>query len=101
MTLILNDDDVKQVLTMEITMNALDQAYRELTRREAVCRPRIDVQDSDERFDQDLSVGHDGRRLHFRLFCHPHEVGRDLRAGVSKARLPRKNICPGPAGSAA
>ena len=29
---------------MEITMNALDQAYRELTRREAVCRPRIDVQ---------------------------------------------------------
>ena len=44
MTLILNNDDVKQVLTMEITMNALDQAYRELTRQEAVCRPRIDVQ---------------------------------------------------------
>ncbi|SRR6266511_3463349 len=44
MTLILNNDDVKQVLTMEITMNALDQAYRELTRREAVCRPRIDIQ---------------------------------------------------------
>ena len=44
MTLILNNDDVKQVLTMEITMSALDQAYRELTRQEAVCRPRIDVQ---------------------------------------------------------
>src|SRR6266536_1781324 len=44
MTLILNNDDVKQVLTMEITMNALDQAYRELSRREAVCRPRIDIQ---------------------------------------------------------
>src|SRR6266576_267277 len=44
MTLILNNDDVKQVLTMEITMNALDQAYQELTRQEAVCRPRIDVQ---------------------------------------------------------
>ena len=42
--LFLNNDDVKQVLTMEITMNALDQAYRELTRQEAVCRPRIDVQ---------------------------------------------------------
>jgi alanine dehydrogenase len=42
--LLLNNDDVKQVLTMEITMNALDQAYRELTRQEAVCRPRIDVQ---------------------------------------------------------
>src|ERR671910_3139605 len=44
MTLILNNDDVKQVLTMEITMNALDQAYQELTRQEAVCRPRIDIQ---------------------------------------------------------
>ncbi|HVO93564.1 MAG TPA: ornithine cyclodeaminase family protein [Terriglobales bacterium] len=44
MTLILNNDDVKQVLTMEITMSALDQAYRELTRQEAVCRPRIDIQ---------------------------------------------------------
>src|SRR6266508_4274298 len=44
MTLILNNDDVKQVLTMEITMNALVQAYRELTRREAVCCPRIDIQ---------------------------------------------------------
>ena len=44
MTLILNNDDVKQVLTMEMTMNALDTAYRELSRREAVCRPRIDIQ---------------------------------------------------------
>lgn len=42
--LFLNNDDVKQVLTMEMTMNALDQAYRELARQEAVCRPRIDIQ---------------------------------------------------------
>lgn len=42
--LFLNNDDVKQVLTMELTMNALDQAYRELARQEAVCRPRIDIQ---------------------------------------------------------
>ncbi len=42
--LFLNNDDVKQVLTMEVTMNALDQAYRELARQEAVCRPRIDIQ---------------------------------------------------------
>ena len=27
MTLILNNDDVKSVLTMEVTMNALEQAY--------------------------------------------------------------------------
>ena len=33
MTLILNNDDVKSVLTMEVTMNALEQAYSELTRR--------------------------------------------------------------------
>ena len=43
MTLILNNDDVKQVLTMEVTMNALEQAYTELARQEAVCRPRIDI----------------------------------------------------------
>jgi alanine dehydrogenase len=42
--LFLNNDDVKQVLTMEVTMDALDQAYRELARQEAVCRPRIDIQ---------------------------------------------------------
>ncbi len=31
MTLILNNDDVQQVLTMEITMKALEEAYAELT----------------------------------------------------------------------
>jgi ornithine cyclodeaminase/alanine dehydrogenase-like protein (mu-crystallin family) len=44
MTLILNNEDVQSVLTMEITMAALEQAYAELTRQEAVCRPRIDIQ---------------------------------------------------------
>ena len=44
MTLILNNEDVQDVLTMEITMEALDKAYRELAREEAVCRPRIDIQ---------------------------------------------------------
>src|SRR5262247_2361804 len=44
MTLILNNEDVQAVLTMEITMEALDKAYRELAREEAVCRPRIDIQ---------------------------------------------------------
>jgi hypothetical protein len=29
---------------MEITMQALEQAYAELARQEAVCRPRIDIQ---------------------------------------------------------
>jgi len=44
MTLILNNDDVKSVLTMEITMQVLEEAYRQVASREAVCRPRIDIQ---------------------------------------------------------
>jgi ornithine cyclodeaminase/alanine dehydrogenase-like protein (mu-crystallin family) len=42
MTLILNNEDVQSVLTMEVTMSALERAYIELTRQEAVCRPRIE-----------------------------------------------------------
>lgn len=44
MTLILNNDEMKRVLTMEITMEALEEAYQEISRNEAVCRPRIDIQ---------------------------------------------------------
>jgi ornithine cyclodeaminase/alanine dehydrogenase-like protein (mu-crystallin family) len=43
MTLVINNKDVAQVLTMEATIDALEQAYRDLARREAVCRPRIDI----------------------------------------------------------
>jgi ornithine cyclodeaminase/alanine dehydrogenase-like protein (mu-crystallin family) len=43
-TLILNNDDVQSVLTMEIAMRALEEAYSDLGRGEAVCRPRIDIQ---------------------------------------------------------
>ncbi|MEP1217624.1 MAG: ornithine cyclodeaminase family protein [Marinobacter sp.] len=39
----INNDDVKQVLTMEMTMDALEQAYSEHVAKEAVCRPRIDI----------------------------------------------------------
>jgi ornithine cyclodeaminase/alanine dehydrogenase-like protein (mu-crystallin family) len=44
MTLIINNDDVKNVLTMEITMKALEDAYRQIAQSEAVCRPRVDIQ---------------------------------------------------------
>jgi alanine dehydrogenase len=44
MTLILSNDDVRSVLTMEIAMRALEEAYAQIVRREAVCRPRIDIQ---------------------------------------------------------
>ena len=36
MTLILNNDDVKQVLDMKVTTAELDTAYQELAREEAV-----------------------------------------------------------------
>jgi alanine dehydrogenase len=43
MTLIINNDEVAKVLTMETTMAALEEAYLALAAREAVCRPRIDI----------------------------------------------------------
>ena len=42
--LLLNNGDVERLLTMEMTMAALDKAYQQLADGEAVCRPRIDIQ---------------------------------------------------------
>ncbi|HEY4136635.1 MAG TPA: ornithine cyclodeaminase family protein [Alphaproteobacteria bacterium] len=44
MTLIINNDDVSKLLTMGMTIDALEAAYRQLVAKESVCRPRIDVQ---------------------------------------------------------
>jgi alanine dehydrogenase len=43
MTLIINNHDVEQVLTMEATIAALEESYKNLAIGEAVCRPRIDI----------------------------------------------------------
>src|SRR4029077_15518503 len=43
MTLIINNDDVAKVLTMEMTLDALEESYLALAAKEAVCRPRIDI----------------------------------------------------------
>ena len=43
MTLIINNHDVEKVLTMETTIAALEQSYKDLAIGEAVCRPRIDI----------------------------------------------------------
>jgi alanine dehydrogenase len=43
MTLIINNHDVEEVLTMEDTIAALEQSYLQLAAQEAVCRPRIDI----------------------------------------------------------
>lgn len=44
MALFLNNDDVKAVLTMDATIEALRRAYLQMAGGEGVCRPRIDVQ---------------------------------------------------------
>ena len=43
MTLVLDNKIVAKVLTIEDTMAALEEAYLDLARGEAVCRPRIDI----------------------------------------------------------
>ncbi|MDP2729316.1 MAG: hypothetical protein Q8O55_02380 [Dehalococcoidales bacterium] len=39
--LFLNNDDVKKVLTMKMTMDALEESYLQMIKGEAVCRPNI------------------------------------------------------------
>ena len=41
--LILNNDDVRAVLDMEMTIDALKQSYQEVAEGEGLCRPRIDM----------------------------------------------------------
>src|SRR5215213_8095519 len=43
MTLIMNNHEVEKVLTMETTIVALGESYKNLAIGEAVCRPRIDI----------------------------------------------------------
>src|SRR5438309_9654132 len=43
MTLIINNAEVERVLTMELTLAALEKSYLDLAAGEAVCRPRIDI----------------------------------------------------------
>lgn len=43
MTLIINNAEVAKVLTMEATLEALEESYLALAARTAVCRPRIDI----------------------------------------------------------
>jgi len=42
-TLLINNDEVSRVLTMDMAMDALEDAYQQLVRKDAVCRPRIDI----------------------------------------------------------
>ena len=44
MTLFINNDMVSQVLTMKDTIEVLEKAYADLVAKEAVCRPRVDIQ---------------------------------------------------------
>jgi alanine dehydrogenase len=44
MTIIINNQEVAQLLTMGMTITALEAAYAQFVRGEAVCRPRIDIE---------------------------------------------------------
>jgi ornithine cyclodeaminase/alanine dehydrogenase-like protein (mu-crystallin family) len=43
MTLVITNREVAQVLTMDVTMEAIERSYLNLASQEAVCRPRIDI----------------------------------------------------------
>lgn len=43
MPLLLTNPDIAPLLDMEMTLSALETAYRDLAARDAVCRPRIDI----------------------------------------------------------
>jgi ornithine cyclodeaminase/alanine dehydrogenase-like protein (mu-crystallin family) len=43
LALLLNNNDIQKVLTAEMTINALEESYKQLIAKEAVCRPRIDI----------------------------------------------------------
>ncbi len=42
--LLLSNDEVKQVLTMDLAIRTLEEAYLEFFRGQSVCRPRINIQ---------------------------------------------------------
>ena len=42
--LFINNDVVAQVLTMRDTIDVLERSYRQMVTKEAVCRPRVDIQ---------------------------------------------------------
>src|SRR5918994_2048549 len=43
MTLIINNDDVSRLLTMDDTIAVLEKTYLDVATTEAVCRPRVDI----------------------------------------------------------
>jgi ornithine cyclodeaminase/alanine dehydrogenase-like protein (mu-crystallin family) len=81
MTLILNNDDVNQVLTMKITMEALEKAYGELAREEQSAA-RASTSDSHQNAEK-LSVGHDGGP-DLRLLRHPDEIRRSMSRNIRR-----------------
>ncbi len=44
MTLIISNDDVAKVLSMQMTVDALEDSYKQLITKNVVCRPRVDIQ---------------------------------------------------------
>jgi len=79
MTLIINNDDVARLLTIEATMDALEQSYRNLAIGEATCRPAHRHPDSDTSDPaRTYQFGSMEVRLHGRVLRGSDEIRRDL-----------------------
>lgn len=57
MALFLNNDDVKAVLTIQTTIELLEEAYKQIIKGEAVCSPPVDVDVPSSRPDQHYRWG--------------------------------------------
>jgi len=73
MTLILNNDDIASVLTMDITMKALEKGRLSAPYRHP---------NSNQGPEKDLPMGNHGRRVGLWIFRYPDEVRRYLRTGI-------------------
>lgn len=93
MTLIINNQEVQQVLTMEDTIAALEQSYLQLAAGEAVCRPRIDIRIPTRQPDRYYQWG-PWRAGNVRLLRDTDEVRRHLSAAPTYWRLARTRPCP-------
>ena len=81
--LILSNDDVKSVITMKATIDALEESYRQLISREAVCRPRIDIRIPTEDPSKAYVWGTmEGGVGHVGLLRHQNEVGHHVPVGL-------------------
>ena len=91
--LIINNELVSQLLTMDDCIRVQEEAFTKLPTGGAIHRPRIDMYFPCERAGRLFPLGHHGRRQR-RLFRHPHEVRHHHLAEGRERQLDRGEILP-------